>query len=170
MLLAEDEKTRKGPVLISSLARRGKMPQKFLEAILICVTLLITAHVSSGQSLPDPVLQFTGYENYEANGKQWVRYRYTVENADKFPEEMFAAAPDLPPCGLNTKASRTWVDLYAKDGKRLYGFCAIYETKGLKNIWFAVALGATPPDHIFIELNDRKTSQKYRSNLAATSP
>lgn len=35
MILAEDEKAKKGPVLISSLAKRGKMPQKFLEAILL---------------------------------------------------------------------------------------------------------------------------------------
>lgn len=35
LLLAEDEKQKKGPVLISDLARRGKMPQKFLEAILL---------------------------------------------------------------------------------------------------------------------------------------
>ncbi len=34
-LLAQDEKTRKTPVLISDLAKRGNMPQKFLEAILL---------------------------------------------------------------------------------------------------------------------------------------
>ena len=35
LLLAESEKKDKGPVLISELAKRGKMPQKFLEAILL---------------------------------------------------------------------------------------------------------------------------------------
>ena len=35
MILAEDRKKKTGPVLISDLARRGKMPQKFLEAILL---------------------------------------------------------------------------------------------------------------------------------------
>ena len=35
MILAEDEKAKKGPVLISSLVGRGNMPQKFLEAILL---------------------------------------------------------------------------------------------------------------------------------------
>jgi Rrf2 family protein len=33
--LADDEKSGKGPVLISDLAKRGDMPQKFLEAILL---------------------------------------------------------------------------------------------------------------------------------------
>ncbi len=35
LLLAEDEKAKRGPVLISELAKRGHMPQKFLEAILL---------------------------------------------------------------------------------------------------------------------------------------
>lgn len=35
VLLAESEKGEKGPVLISELAKKGKMPQKFLEAILL---------------------------------------------------------------------------------------------------------------------------------------
>ena len=35
MLLAENEKAKKTPVLISSLVERGNMPQKFLEAILL---------------------------------------------------------------------------------------------------------------------------------------
>ena len=35
MFLAEEEKQKKGPVLISEIAKRGNMPQKFLEAILL---------------------------------------------------------------------------------------------------------------------------------------
>ena len=35
ILLADDEKARKGPVLIADLAQRGNIPQKFLEAILL---------------------------------------------------------------------------------------------------------------------------------------
>lgn len=35
VLLAESERLEKGPVLISDLAQKGKMPQKFLEAILL---------------------------------------------------------------------------------------------------------------------------------------
>lgn len=35
VLLSESEKQDRGPVLISDLAKKGKMPQKFLEAILL---------------------------------------------------------------------------------------------------------------------------------------
>jgi Rrf2 family protein len=35
LLLADSQRQDKGPVLISELAKKGKMPQKFLEAILL---------------------------------------------------------------------------------------------------------------------------------------
>ena len=35
MLLADPERAKKGPILIAELAKAGKMPQKFLEAILL---------------------------------------------------------------------------------------------------------------------------------------
>ena len=119
--------------------------------------------------LPNPVLFFIGQEPYEANGKQWMRYKYNVENFSVYPNELFAAAPDLPPCGKNTKSSRTWVDIFDQSGKRLYGFCAFEKNTDLNNIWFSVEQGVVPPSWIYIELNDRKTNTKYKSNLADTS-
>lgn len=71
---------------------------------------------------------------------------------------MFAAAPDLPPCGSNTKSSRTWVDLYTSAGKRLYGFCALGNRDGLGRLWFAMERNLIPPSWIYIEMNDRKTN------------
>ena len=119
--------------------------------------------------LPNPVLQFTGQEFYEANGKQWTHYKYEVFNRDVYPNEMFAASPELPPCGTNTKSARTWVDIYDQSGKRLYGFCALANHDGLGRLWFALERNALPPSWIYIEMNDRKTNTKYKSNLAETT-
>jgi hypothetical protein len=94
---------------------------------------------------------------------------YGVLNYDAYPNEMFAAAPDLPPCGTNTKSSRTWVDIYDQSGKRLYGFCALAKPADLNKIWFALEEHIVPPSWIYIELNDRKTNTKYKSNLADTT-
>jgi hypothetical protein len=118
--------------------------------------------------LPNPILYLTGTEAYSANGKNWIRYQYDVLNKDEYPDSIFAAAPGLPPCGLNTKSSRTWVDFFDSRGKRLYGFCALGKAADLQGIWFALEDGVVPPSYVYIELNDRQTNTKYKSNLADT--
>jgi hypothetical protein len=115
------------------------------------------------------VLYFTGYETFQTGGKNFIRYKYDVFNKDAYPAEMFAAAPALPPCGTNTKASRTWVDIFDQSGKRLYGFCGFGKPADLSKIWFALEEGVIPPSWIYIELNDRQTNTKYKSNLADTT-
>jgi len=135
--------------------------------LLLCV--LATAGVASAPLPPNPVLYMTGTEYYQANGKQWTRYKYDVLNKTDYPAAMFAASPALPPCGANTKASRTWVDIYDQRGKRLYGFCALSKPEDLGSIWFALEDGVIPPSYIYIELNDRQTNTKYKSNLADTT-
>ncbi|HEX8920477.1 MAG TPA: hypothetical protein VF766_03300 [Pyrinomonadaceae bacterium] len=119
--------------------------------------------------LPNPVLYFIVQEPFTTGGKQWMRYRYGVENFAAYPNELFAAAPELPPCGKNTKSARTWMDFYDQSGKRLNGFCALGKNSDLNEIWFALEQDALPPSWVYIELNDRKTNTKYKSNLAETT-
>lgn len=119
--------------------------------------------------LPQPVVIFMGPEFYEANGKKWTRYNYMVVNLADYPNELFAAAPNLPPCGKNTQSSRTWVDIYQENGTRLYGFCALGDHDGLGKLWFALERDALPPSWIYIEMNDRQTNTKYKSNIAETT-
>ncbi|MDQ5844031.1 MAG: hypothetical protein M3539_01895 [Acidobacteriota bacterium] len=126
-----------------------------------------TALESNAQRpLPNPVLYFMGAEPYEANGKQWTRYTYAVDNFDAYPNTLFTAAPALPPCGTNTNSSRSWVDVLDSRGKRLYGFCALGKASDLNKIWFALERDEIPPSWVYIEINDRETNTKYKSNLA----
>jgi hypothetical protein len=81
---------------------------------------------------------------------------------------MFAPAPALPPCGNNHNAARSWVDFFDQRGHRLYGFCALGNPNDLGEIWFALPEGQVPPSYVYIEINDRQTNTKYRSNLADT--
>jgi hypothetical protein len=141
-----------------------------LTLLVLFMLAIETRSAAPVPPLPNPVLYLTGQEQYQAGGKQWVRYKYAVENFDAYPNEMFAPAPELPPCGKNMKSSRTWVDFYEQNGKRLYGFCALTNHNGLNEIWFALESGVIPPSYVYIEMNDRKTNTKYKSNLADTTP
>jgi len=139
---------------------------------LVSVTLLLIFAVHSSASapvLPNPVLYFLGQEFLTVNGKQVTRYNFDVLNKSEYPNDLFAASPDLPPCGTNTKAARTWVDMYDQSGKRLQGFCALGKPADLHGIWFSLDSGVVPPSWVYIEMNDRKTNTKYKSNLSETT-
>ena len=63
----------------------------------------------------------------------------------------------------------TWVDLYDQQGKRLYGFCALSKPADLNQLYFALEQDVIPPSWIYVEMTDRQTNTKYKSNLADTS-
>jgi hypothetical protein len=147
------------------------------KVIALLGSLLLTVFAADGFSnakpglaqLPNPILVFTGQEYFESSGKQWTRYKYSVHNLEQYPNELFAAAPELPACGRNTQSSRTWVDIFDANGTRLNGFCALKNRDGLGQLWFALERDAIPPSWIYIEMTDRKTNTKYKSNLAETT-
>src|ERR1051325_810808 len=137
--------------------------------VLFCTLFLASLNTASKSALPNPVLYFMGPEYFTINGVNIVRYKFDVLNKDNYPADMFAAAPSLPPCGTNTKASRTWVDIYEQNGKRLNGFCALGKPGDLARIWFALNEDDLPPSWVYVEFTDRKTNTKYKSNLAETT-
>jgi len=146
-------------------------PLKATAQVLTCLILvaITTAHASTPPPpLPNPVLYLVNVEPIAVRGKALLRYTFAVDNFSAYPDTMFAASPALPPCGTNAKASRTWVDIYDQSGKRLQGFCALAKASDLNTIWFAMDADVVPPSWVYLELNDRQTSTKYKSNLADT--
>jgi len=143
--------------------------KKPVLAVAALILVFATQGSAAAPVLPNPILYFLGAEYVEIKGKQITRYRFDVANKDQYPDDMFAASPALPPCGSNTKAARTWVDLYDQSGKRLNGFCALGKSADLNGIWFALDTDVIPPSWVYIEMNDRKTNTKYKSNLADTT-
>jgi hypothetical protein len=117
--------------------------------------------------LPDPQIVITALESYTVNDQAFRRYRFDVTNKAQYPAAMFAQAPNLPPCGLNTNASRTWVDFFDGTGRRLYGFCALNAPSGLGQIWFALPYAQRPPAGVRIVMTDRATNTAYSSNLVS---
>ena len=146
-----------------------------LSSRIICLLVVASAltfaaqTTKAQQNLPNPSLNFLGQEYYEAGGKKLTRYVFEIVNKDRYPADLFVAAPDLPPCGVNKNSSRTWIDVYTQNGKRLYGFCAFSKPDDLSKIWFALDQEEVPPSWVYVEFQDRKTNTKYKSNLAETT-
>jgi hypothetical protein len=136
----------------------------------LSVLMLSTQTVLAMQTrLPNPVVILLSPVYYEQGGKQWTRYNLLVTNFDAYPNELFAASPNLPPCGQNTKAARTWVEITTQQGQRLYGFCALGSNNDLTKLWFALETDIVPPSWVYVTLNDRLTGKTYKSNLVETT-
>ncbi|HET9084453.1 MAG TPA: hypothetical protein VFN41_08625 [Candidatus Limnocylindrales bacterium] len=120
---------------------------------------------TDGPALPIPVVERLGTEAYvDAFGDPYVRYDLSVTNWNDYPAELFAPAPHLEPCGTNTNASRTWVDIIdVEQYERVYGFCGLGQPEDLTGIWFGVPSGALPPAQISVVLTDRETSASAES-------
>jgi len=142
-----------------------------MTAKLVVLTLgaSLIAAAPAAAATANPILYLTGTEYYSTGGKTFVRYQYDVLNKDQYPAAMFAPAPSLPPCGSNANSSRSWVDFFDSRGKRLNGFCALGGPDNLGSIWFSAEEGTVPPSYVYIEINDRQTNTKYKSNLADTT-
>lgn len=149
-----------------------RLPTSRTTLLPISLLLIVFASqgVTSAPAIPNPMLYLLRQEVFQQSGKDFIRYQYDVLNKAAFPVDLFAPAPALPPCGKNTKASRTWVDFYDQRGKRLNGFCALGKPDDLGTIWFALESDVIPPSYVYIELTDRQTNTKYKSNLADTTP
>jgi hypothetical protein len=148
---------------------RGRITVTLLALLALACLAADASPKAKSYALPNPVLYLVRTEAYQTGGKTFIRYNYMVDNSGAYPDSIFAAAPSLPPCGKNANSSRTWVDVYQQDGKRLYGFCSFAKASDLNGIWFALEDGVVPPSWVYIELNDRATDTKYKSNLAETS-
>lgn len=148
---------------------RRSTNKALLTSVALVVSMLAGTQTGSGAAVPNPILYLIGTESYTNGAKQFIRYRYDVLNKNAYPAAMFASAPNLPACGTNANASRTWVDVFDGSGKRLNRFCAFGNPSDLGQIWFALEEGVLPPSVVFIVLTDRRTKAKYKSNLADTT-
>lgn len=137
-----------------------------------------TDYVGFECPLAVPQLATRGIKDYTgSDGNPYTRYELTVTNWADFGAYLFQPAPDLAPCGLNTNASRAWVDIFTGvSSSRLYGFCALSTPKDLTTIWFGVPRGiavtrgkATPPT-VYITITDRRTGQVVTSNSVTFAP
>lgn len=91
-----------------------------------------------------------------------MRYEFPITNAADYPAELFAASPDLPPCGLNDQSSRTWVDIFNSDTNvRLNAFCSA--NLSLSSLTFTAPAGSVT--HFKVIFTDRLTGEVAESDI-----
>lgn len=139
---------------------------RFGVLLAACVMFSAAAAVSAQERLPRPKLVFTEKKDYESNGKKMTLYRLDVENKTDYPSEMFEAAPDLPLCGRNKNATRSWVDIFGERGNRIYGFCALKSPEELGTLAFNLPRG-TRIGKVYIIIHDRQTNRKLKSEAVS---
>jgi hypothetical protein len=131
-----------------------------LKRLLVAVALLVGfATPALAQPFPRPVLQFTGQLIFGPT----LIVGLTVVNWRDYSHSLFAESPKLPPCGLNTSASRTWVDIYNARGRRLYGFCDFADPSNLSQLFFSVPI-TERPRAVYVTLTDRLRHRIVVSN------
>ena len=87
-----------------------------------------------------------GVQTFGVGGTTYERFLLDVENHSEYPQALFDAAPNLPPCGTNANSSRTWVYIHnAAADSYVYSFCALGVPANLNAIWFARPRGPHPP-------------------------
>lgn len=119
--------------------------------------------------IPRPILVFKGKQIYDSPFGKRTLYKFDVENKTDFPEEMFAAAPDLPPCGINKNSSRSWIEIHLQKGGVIYGFCALKSPKELDQLSFSLPVETKLNlDYVYIVINDRQMNREYKSTLVST--
>jgi hypothetical protein len=125
--------------------------------------------VIAHEAMPAPILACTGTETKNVRGSDFAQVNLSVTNWKEFSDDFFEISSDLPPCGKNSNASRTWVDIYdAATDKRLYGFCAFSSSISLAELSFSVPAGQAPPERVYVQVHDRRTNVVRKSNVVET--
>jgi len=115
----------------------------------------------------------------EIRGRKFIQYTIAVSNWQTVDDSLFQPAEDLPPCGANTRSSRSWVDIIGltrRSKKRIYGYCALTSARDLTKLSFNVPV-ESQPEAVVLVLDDRRTGEKrlsqalkLRRSLVTTPP
>lgn len=114
-----------------------------------------------GEFLWQPLVQYI----YSEDSGSGVRNHFEITNYGNYPNSLFVGRPDLPPCGSNASASRTWLEILDKNNNYIYGFCSIGASIDLRNLWFYRNKNQAPVEAFKIRIRDRSTGIQSESSL-----
>lgn len=136
----------------------------------LCLLLLFavssTAAPPCDIPFPKPVVNYKGAT---LGVPGYFNIYFGVGNFAAYSNTLFAASPNLPPCGLNTTAARTWLEIYTNTGVRIYGYCALVQNTQMQKLSFPWKKGTPLPKGFFIRLRDRRCNKMVQSNTVPIS-
>jgi hypothetical protein len=131
-----------------------------VTALLFVAAAAIAAPTCNTPLLPKPDLNYQGATNgVSGYWDEWIG----INNAVSFDNALFAASPNLPACGLNKSASRTWIQVFTDTGTPIQGWCAISSNTQLKKLGFPWKSSAPKPKGIYIRITDRLCNRVVQS-------
>ena len=139
------------------------MKRAVIALVILALASSVVAQVPCGPLMPNPKVFLI---SKQIDGS-FTRYWFSVANRANFPNVLFVASPNLPPCGLNTNASRTWLHIFNGNGTRIYGYCALSANSQMAKLSFAVPTASPQPKSFFITLHDRRCNRTVKSNVVA---
>ena len=138
--------------------------RSFKKNFILASFLILTACSSKG-CMPIPKLVFSHIYLHPIGEHKAVWFYMTISNWADYPDELFEAAPNLPPCGANTNSSRTWVNIKnSSDNSFVYGYCGFNSPSWLRQIHLPTIMGESPPPWVYVTVWDRLNNKNYRSN------
>lgn len=110
-------------------------------------------------------LSLLGAKTQTSGRKEYTEVSFIINDWQSVPNNLFAAAPELPACGVNKNSSRTWLEIRnADDDSYIYGYCSLTSNQSLKSFSFSVPKSTPPPMHVYVVLKDRKINKVMKSN------
>lgn len=136
------------------------MKRLLISALLVFATATASAQCNT-PAFPTPLIKYLG----ATDEPQVIRFWFGVVNFAQYDNTLFVKSPNLPACGANTSASRTWLYIFnGNGGAAIYGYCGLSQNLQMQKLNFAVKKGTPMPKSFFIRMTDRKCNRTVQSN------
>jgi len=150
------------PICISNCKKDDDMGMIYYKDSLGCFPHLLS---------PDLIYTGNKVAYRGADGNAYNHYKLSIQNCISFPVELFTLSSDLPPCGLNQKASRTWVNINnSETDEHIYGYCGFTKPCDASELLLPVPFSDTIPFGVYVKYIDRKCELEYVSNVIEIDP
>jgi hypothetical protein len=143
------------------------MRKLLVPCLFVTFAVASTAYAQCATPIPKPFLNYLGAT--EGN-PGYLDAGFFVGNNVQYDNSLFAASPELPACGLNKSASRTYVEVYTDTGAFIYGYCALSKSTQLQKLTFPLKKSNMMPKGFFIRMRDRKCNKLVQSNTHIFNP